>query len=84
MKNKTFFRVCFAFSIVLLLFAFSQAQEYRGYVSIGSEVFFIALPVWIVELKISQLEKANAKLKKENQKMKNYIDWENLQNDFKF
>ena len=72
MKN-TFFRVCLTFSLVLVVFSFLHAREFRGYNAAGGEVFTIALVIWIVERKISQLEQIIHNLKQQNNELKKSI-----------
>ena len=60
--NDFWFGFVLTLSILFCVFCFEYADNFRGYNSIGGEVFMIALPLTIVFNKINKLqEKINRK-----------------------
>ena len=53
-------------SILAVVYCFEYADSARGYNSTGSEVFTIALPLWIVWKKLTTMGQKIEKLKQYN------------------
>ena len=71
--NNFWFGVILILSILVVMWCFDYADNFRGYNSTGGEVFTIALVIWIVERKISQLEQIIHNLKQQNNELKKSI-----------
>ena len=62
--QKTIFWVLLILSIYFVGFCFSYANSLRPSLQVGGEIFTIAIPVWLVWIKVERLAKALRK--KEN------------------
>ena len=69
--NNFWFGVILTLSILFVMWCFDYADNFRGYNSTGGEVFMIALPLWIVWKKISDMGQKIQKVKQYNQSLKN-------------
>ena len=67
MRKNFWFGVFLTLSILLVVWVFDYAESFRGCESIGGEVFMIALPLWIVHCKLTELGQKIERLKKHNQ-----------------
>ena len=67
--NNFWFGAILTLSIVFVVSCFSYADEVRGFNSTGTEVFMIALPLWIVWRKFKAMGQKIDKLKKYNKAM---------------
>ena len=71
-KSNIFgFGVALTLAILAVVYCFEYADAVRGYNSIGGEVFTIALPLYVVWMKISDMGQKIQKLKQYNQSLKN-------------
>ena len=73
MKNKFWFGAFLTIAILLVVRCFEYADAVRGYNSTGGEVFTIALPLYIVWKKISELGRKIQRLKRYNQSLKSML-----------
>ena len=73
MKNKFWFGVFLTIAILLVVRCFEYADAVRGYNGTGSEVFTIALPLYIVWKKISEMGRKIQRLKRYNQSLKSML-----------
>ena len=74
MKNKDFiFGVILTFSILFVGMCFVYANRMRDIPSMGGEVFTIALPLYVVWKKISEMGQKIQRLKRYNQSLKNML-----------
>ena len=69
--NNFWFGVILILSILVVMWCFDYADNFRGYNSTGGEVFMIALPLYVVWMKISDMGQKIQKLKQYNQSLKN-------------
>ena len=73
MKNKFWFGAFLTIAILLVVRCFEYADAVRGYNGTGGEVFMIALPLYIVWKKISEMGRKIQRLKRYNQSLKNML-----------
>ena len=73
MKNKFWFGVILTIAILLVVRCFEYADAVRGYNGTGSEVFTIALPLWIVWKKLTTMGQKIERLEQYNQELQKHI-----------
>jgi hypothetical protein len=64
--NYFWFGVSLILSILVVVWGFETADKFRGYNSVGSEIFLIILPLWIVWHKLEQLEQKIKRMRRIN------------------
>lgn len=65
--KSVFFNFALVMSILLVVWCFNYAKEFRQATQIGSEVFSLALPLTLVEYKLNTAEQKINRLKKRNE-----------------
>lgn len=70
MMRKALFYSALVLSILLVVWSFRHAYEFRGYDAVGGEWSVIALPVALVWWKLRTMEKQIENLKERNRKLK--------------
>ena len=73
MRKKIFALMSILASILFVVYCFEQADAVRGYNATGSEVFTIALPLWIMWRIVTGLCEKIDKLKKYNKKLESHL-----------
>ena len=69
--NIFWFGFALTLSILAVKWCFEYADSVRGYNSTGGEVFMIALPLYVVWKKISDMGRKIQNVKQYNQSLKN-------------
>lgn len=69
LKNVLFYVALMAL-ILVTIWCFNYAHEFRNSNQIGSEVFVLALPLMLVEYKMNRAEQKITKLKKRNRMLR--------------
>lgn len=73
--QKTTFWILLILSIYFVGFCFSYANSLRHSLWVGGEIFTIAIPMWLVWVKVERLKKALRKKKIENSRLKEENDF---------
>ena len=71
--NIFWFGFALTLSILAVVWCFEYADGVRGYNSTGGEVFTIALPLYVVWKKISDMGRKIQRLKRYNQSLKSML-----------
>ena len=71
--NNFWFGVSLTLSILAVVWCFDYADSLRGYNSMGSEVFMIALPLTLVWLKLRDMGRKIKNLKRYNKALQRQL-----------
>ena len=73
MMRKVLFYSALVLSILLVVWSFRHAYEFRGYEAVGGEFCVFLVPVLIVRQKIKRLERDIENFRERNRKLRNEV-----------